>query len=51
MGETMTDTATVRKKIKGMGPVLWINLDTETDRQEHMNSLFDSYEMLGEIMM
>jgi hypothetical protein len=45
MGETMTDTATVRKKLKGMGPVLWINLDTENDRQEHMNSLFDSYEI------
>ncbi len=41
----MTDTATVRKKLKGMGPVLWINLDTENDRQEHMNSLFDSYEI------
>lgn len=26
-----------------MGPVLWINLDTETDRQDHMNGLFDYY--------
>ena len=45
MGETMTETATIKKKLKGMGPVLWINLDTETDRQEHMNSLFDYYEI------
>lgn len=41
----MTETATIKKKLKGMGPVLWINLDTETDRQEHMNSLFDYYEI------
>lgn len=39
----MTETATIKKKLKGMGPVLWINLDTETDRQEHMNGLFDYY--------
>jgi len=41
----MTDTSTVKKKLKGMGPVLWINLDTETNRQEHMNGLFDFYEI------
>lgn len=45
MGETMTDTSTIKKKLKGMGPVLWINLDTETDRQDHMNGLFDYYEI------
>ena len=39
----MTDTSTVKKKLKGIGPVLWINLDTETNRQDHMNSLFDFY--------
>jgi len=41
----MTDTSTIKKKLKGMGPVLWINLDTETDRQDHMNGLFDYYEI------
>ena len=41
----MTDTSTVKKKLKGIGPILWINLDTETNRQEHMNSLFDFYEI------
>jgi len=39
----MTDTSTVKKKLKGIGPILWINLDTETNRQDHMNSLFDFY--------
>lgn len=41
----MTDTSTVEKKLNGIGPILWINLDTETDRQEHMNSLFDFYKI------
>lgn len=41
----MIDTSTIKKKLKGMGPVLWINLDTETDRQDHMNGLFDFYEI------
>jgi hypothetical protein len=41
----MTDTSTIKKKLKGMGPILWINLDTETNRQEHMNGLFDFYEI------
>jgi hypothetical protein len=45
MGETMTDTSTVRKKLKGIGPILWINLDSETNRQEHMTSLLDFYEI------
>lgn len=39
----MIDSSTVKKKLKGMGPVLWINLDTEVDRQKHMNALFDEY--------
>ena len=41
----MTDTSTVKKKLNGMDHVLWINLDTETSRQEHMNGLFDFYEI------
>lgn len=41
----MTDTSTIKKKLKGMGPILWINLDTEINRQEHMNSLFDEYDI------
>jgi GR25 family glycosyltransferase involved in LPS biosynthesis len=41
----MTDTSTIKKKLKGMGPILWVNLDTETNRQEHMNDLFDFYEI------
>jgi hypothetical protein len=39
----MTDTSTVKKKLKGICPILWINLDTETNRQDHINSLFDFY--------
>ena len=39
----MIDSSTVKKKLKGMGPILWINLDTEVDRQKHMNALFDEY--------
>lgn len=45
MGETVIDTTTVKRKLKGLYPILWINLDTETNRQEHMNSLFDQYEI------
>lgn len=41
----MTDTSTVKKKLKGIGPLLWINLDTEKNRQEHMNGLLDFYEI------
>lgn len=41
----MTDTSTVKKKLNGLSHVLWINLDTETDRQDHMNGLFDFYEI------
>lgn len=41
----MTETLTIKKKLKGIGPVLWINLDTETNRQDHMNDLFDFYEI------
>lgn len=41
----MTDTSTIKKKLKGMGPILWINLDSETDRKEHMISMLDFYEI------
>ena len=41
----MTDTSTVKKKLKGIGPILWINLDTEVDRQKHMCDLLDAYEI------
>lgn len=41
----MTDTLTVKRKLRGICPILWINLDTETDRQDHMNSLLDFYEI------
>ena len=41
----MTDTSTVKKKLKGIGPILWINLDTEVDRQKHMMDLFNFYEI------
>lgn len=41
----MTDTSTVKKKLKGIGPIFWINLDCQTDRQKHMNDLFDFYEI------
>ena len=41
----MTETSTIKKKLKGMGPILWINLDTETNRHEHINGLFDFYEI------
>lgn len=39
----MTETSTVKKKLNGIGHFLWVNLDTEIDRQEHMNGLFDQY--------
>ena len=39
----MTDTSTIKKKLNGIGPILWINLDTEVDRQQHMNDLFNFY--------
>ena len=39
----MTETKAIRKKLNGMGHVLWINLDTETDRKDHMEGLFDFY--------
>lgn len=41
----MIDTSTVKKKLKDIGPILWINLDTETDRQKHMTNLFDMYDI------
>ena len=39
----MTETRAIRKKLNGMDHVLWINLDTETDRKDHMKGLFDFY--------
>ena len=39
----MTETRAIRKKLNGMGHVLWINLDTETDRKDHMEGLFNFY--------
>ena len=41
----MTDTSTVKKKLKGIGPILWINLDSEVERQKHMTDLLDFYEI------
>ena len=41
----MIDSSTVKKKLKGIGPVLWINLDSEVDRQKHMNDLFREYDI------
>ncbi len=41
--QNVVDTSTVKKKLSGICPFLWVNLDTEEDRQEHMNSLFDEY--------
>jgi len=39
----MTDTSTVKKKLQGIGPILWINLDSEVERQKHMEGLFGEY--------
>lgn len=39
------ETGTIRKKLKNIGHFLWINLDSEVNRQEHMNALFDEYEI------
>ena len=39
----MTETSTIKKRLNGIEHILWINLDTETERQNHMNSLFDTY--------
>lgn len=41
----MTDTSTVKKKLKGISPILWINLDSEVERQKHMTDLLDFYEI------
>ncbi len=37
------NTLTVKKKIKGFGPVYWINLDTDTERKEKTEELFNYY--------
>jgi hypothetical protein len=39
----MKDTYAIKKKLEGIGPILWINLDTETARQEHMTDMLDLY--------
>lgn len=39
----IVDTSTVKKKLSGIGPFLWINLDTEVNRHDHMNQLFNEY--------
>jgi GR25 family glycosyltransferase involved in LPS biosynthesis len=41
--DNIIDSSTVKKKLKGIGHFLWINLDTEVNRQNHMNALFDEY--------
>ena len=28
------NTSTIKKKIKGFGPIYWINLDTDVERKE-----------------
>jgi len=32
--------------LKGIPPILWINLDRSKDRSEYMNNLFDEYNLL-----
>jgi hypothetical protein len=39
------DTSTVKKKLNGICPVFWINLDSEVERQKHMSDMFDFYEI------
>lgn len=39
----MVNTATVKSKLKYLYPILWINLERQTDRQRHMNSLLNRY--------
>lgn len=39
----MTDTTTIKKKLNGICPIFWINLDTETDRKEYMENMLNSY--------
>ena len=44
----MTDpinTSTVKKKLKGFGPLYWINLDTDVERKEKAEKLFEYYEI------
>lgn len=41
--KNIVDTSTVKKKLNGICPFLWINLDSESDRKDHMISLFDEY--------
>ena len=41
----MNDTATVKKKLKGICPIFWINLDTEVDRKEYMEDLLGQFDI------
>lgn len=43
--DKVVDSSTIKKKLSGISPFLWINLDTEVNRQNHMNSLFDEYQI------
>jgi hypothetical protein len=39
------DTSTVKKKLKGIGHIIWINIDSETSRRDYMNDLLNFYEI------
>lgn len=39
------NTLTVKKKLKGFGPIYWINLDSDVERKEKAEELFDFYEI------
>jgi len=39
----MANMSSIKEKLKGIGPIVWINLDTELRRQAHMNNLFSNY--------
>jgi len=39
------NTSTIKKKIKGFGPIYWINLDTDVERKEKAEELFKYYDI------
>lgn len=39
------NTSTIKKKIKGFGPVYWINLDSDVERKEKAEELFKYYDI------
>jgi hypothetical protein len=41
----MTNTSAIKEKLKGIGPILWINLDKELCRQTHMDNLLSNHEI------